>query len=683
MDLPIAALPRDAAQHFRLRLFAAIARLLERCAAAQGGEEALMQGFPFLAGYAEELAENGFAPFQPEGPASSERLERGIAGWEQAARDHLPLRALADSAGLGPRALGILLTAGLVEEDARFGLLFESMQGTPGTHRPAHGLVDAWWREPFDGGEARSALRRLRELGLLGVQNPEAPRSEWLLHVPPAIWEALRGEAPEAIAAGIRHQPVSQLPDEDLVLPPAHREAAARLPALLAAGEVRALVVRGPRHGGRRTFLRAVARALGRGLLEVDGPIRADDERWRLAGALSTLLRAMPVAVLEPAPGETAELPALPAADGPLGVVLGRQGGVAGPAVERALTVSLGFPGPDERREHWARALAGRPCSRLREVADGFRMTGGHIRRAAQLAEAEASLAGRAEVLPEDVRKAARSLSRAALDTLAIRVETSGGWEQLACAPETMRELRGLEARCRHRERLAGAVGPAVAAQLNPGVRALLHGPSGCGKTLASKLLAGALQKDLYRVDLAAVVNKYVGETEKNLDRVFSLAEALDVVLLLDEGDSLLARRTAVSSSNDRFANLETNYLLQRVEAFEGILVICTNGLDLLDPALMRRMDCTVAFRLPEPAERLAVLRLHLPDRHGVDEQSLREVALRCALSPGQLRNAVLHASLLALSDDSLLGAPHLEEGVRREYRKAGGTCPLPPVARG
>lgn len=681
MDLSVDALPRGAAQHFRLRLFAAIARVLERCAAALGSEAAVLQGFPFLAGYAEELAENGFVPFPRDGAAGA--LDRAIAGWEGQSGEHLPLRALGAAAGLDGRALGLLLTAGLVEEDARFGLLFEALQGTPGTHRPAHGLLDAWWREPLDRGEARSALRRLRALGLVGVQNPEAPRSEWLIHVPPAIWEALRGEAPAAIAPGLRHEPAASLPEEDQVLAPALREVAARLPALLAAGEVRALIVRGPRHGGRRTFLRAMARALGRGLLEVDRPVGADAERWRLAGALSSLLHAMPVAVLEPGPGETAELPALEAADGPLGVVLGRQGGVAGGAVERALTVSLGLPGPAERRQHWARALGERPCPRVDEVAEGFRLTGGHIHRAARLAEAEASLAGRAEVLPEDVRRAARSLSRAALDTLAVRIETSGGWEQLACAPEVLRELRGLELRCRHRERLASAVGPALAAQLTPGVRALLHGPSGCGKTLAARLLAGSLQKDLYRVDLAAVVNKYVGETEKNLERLFSLAEALDVVLLLDEGDALLARRTAVTSSNDRFANLETNYLLQRVEVFEGILVICTNGVDLLDPALMRRMDCTIPFRLPEPAERLAVLRLHLPDRHEVDEQTLREVALRCALSPGQLRNAVLHASLLALSDDGLVGALHLEEGVRREYHKVGGTCPLPPVARG
>jgi hypothetical protein len=683
MPPSLAHLSPDAAQHFRLRFFVAVTRVIESAAEALDGNAPLVERFPFLAGYRDELAANGFPADGGDDEPASYRLEGALATWEERTPAHLPLRALARAARLDPRALGILFTVGLVEEDARFGLLFEAMQGTAGVHRPTQGLLDAWWRDPDDRGEARAALRSLRDLGLLAVENPEAPRSEWLLHVPARVWEAIRGEVPENVAPGMCHRRPPDEREETLLVPEALRETAERLPALLRGGEVGALVVRGPRHGGRRTFVRAMAAALGRGVVEVHGPLRPDDERWRLAGLLSTLLHAMPVAVLDLAPGETAVLPAAPGADGPVAVVLGRQGGAEGAALERALTVALSIPGPAERRAHWSRALRGRPCREVDRIADGFRMTSGAIRRAAGLAGAEASLEGREEVTAGDVRRACGSLRRAALDTLAVRIATVGGWGQLAASPETMRELHGLEARCRHRERLGGAVGPALGAQLNPGVRALLHGPSGCGKTLAARVLAGVLERDLYAVNLAGTVDKYLGETEKNLDRVFSLAEELDVVLLLDEGDSLLARRTQVSSSNDRFANLETNYLLQRVECFEGILVVCTNGIELLEPALMRRMDFTVGFRLPDPAERFAVLRLHLPDRHEIDHDYLREVASRCQLSPGQLRNAVLHASLLALSDAAALGSTHLDEGVQREYRKAGATCPLRPLERG
>ncbi|MFN9388977.1 MAG: ATP-binding protein, partial [Betaproteobacteria bacterium] len=249
-------------------------------------------------------------------------------------------------------------------------------------------------------------------------------------------------------------------------------------------------------------------------------------------------------------------------------------------------------------------------------------------------------------------------------------------WSHLAAPVHTLADLHELEVRCRHREslgRLAGGPPGAV----NAGVRALFKGPSGTGKTLAARLLANALGKDIYRIDLAAVVNKYIGETEKNLERAFSRAEELDVMLLLDEGDALLAQRTDVDSSNDRYANLETNYLLQRVESFGGILLVTTNAGDRIDGAFARRMDVVVDFPLPQPDERLAIWSLHLPAAHAVDDGLLWDVAQRCALSGGQIRNAALHATLLALDRDSPLGDEDLLAAIRREYRKAGGVCPL------
>src|SRR5207302_9271403 len=137
----------------------------------------------------------------------------------------------------------------------------------------------------------------------------------------------------------------------------------------------------------------------------------------------------------------------------------------------------------------------------------------------------------------------------------------------------------------RHRERLRGAVGEVLGDQLNAGVRALFSGSSGTGKTLAARLLASALQMDLYRLDLSSVVNKYIGETEKNLNRVFAHAEELDVILLIDEGDALLTKRTGIQNANDRYANLETNYLLQRLEGYEGIVLVTTNAVDRIDSA--------------------------------------------------------------------------------------------------
>jgi SpoVK/Ycf46/Vps4 family AAA+-type ATPase len=274
------------------------------------------------------------------------------------------------------------------------------------------------------------------------------------------------------------------------------------------------------------------------------------------------------------------------------------------------------------------------------------------------------------------VRQANRALQQP-LENQAVRLESCQGWDHIVAAPEVLGELRSLADRCRYREQLAAVLGATHAAGTNQGVRALFAGPSGSGKTLAARVLASELQLDLYRLDLSAVVNKYIGETEKNLNQVLSRAEELNVILLLDEGDSLLTNRTAVQSSNDRYANLETNFLLQRIESFEGILFITTNALQRIDGAFQRRMDVLIEFRPPDPQERRQIWYLHLPAGHDVSDHWLEEVARRCALSGGQIRNAALHASLLALSCHSAVTTQDAEAAVLREYQKVGAVCPL------
>jgi len=272
------------------------------------------------------------------------------------------------------------------------------------------------------------------------------------------------------------------------------------------------------------------------------------------------------------------------------------------------------------------------------------------------------------------VQLACRGLHNARLETLATRLETRGSLYDLALDEVTRSELDTLAARCRHREALASVAGEDSAHA--SGVRALFAGPSGTGKTLAARLLAASLGKDLYRVDLSATVNKYLGETEKNLDHAFSAAEELDVVLLLDEGDALMTMRTDVGSANDRYANLETNFLLQRIESFSGVLLVTTNAADRIDKAFARRMDVVIAFHVPDDLRRYEILCLQL-GAHTVDDGWLQELACRCALTGGQLRNVVTHAQLLALQSRRRLGADHLYAALLREYRKTGAHCPL------
>jgi hypothetical protein len=671
-----AALPRSAASHFRLCFLGAVLQVTARLARNLGYDE-LLEQFPFLHDYLDELESLGSPP-SPEPEAAAEWHE-AVRRWERGVESHLPIAALRDALSLDERAISILFAVGLIEEDPRFGFVIECAQPvSPQQHRPTLGLLTSWWHDDDGAVPARECIRLLLDHGVIQVLNADAPRLQWLFQSPPAVWDALRDEMPEVPAPAIRFSKREALPSiGDLILAEPLRRSLEAVPRLLAGGDARALIIRGPQHNGRRTIARSIAAALGRGVLEVRGPLRPDDPRWPLLGALATLANAVPLIVLDLALGETCELPVLRGFTGPVSVILGKHGAVAGPGVEGALAILVDMPGSLERRELWQQSLAVHEPGDPELLAGQFRMTSGNIRTAAGLARSYALLAGRRRIGAADVRVASRSLHRE-LETLATFIPATGGWESIGAAPETIEELRNLEARCRHREELREHVGIALGRQLNCGVRALFGGPSGTGKTMAARLLAATLEMDLYRLDLASVVNKYIGETEKTLDQLFSRAEELDVVLLIDEGDALLTSRTAVQSSNDRYANLETNFLLQRLESYEGILVVTTNAANRIDSAFQRRMDVVVEFRMPEPHERWAIWQLHLPASHAIEHAWLQDVALRCEISGGQIRNAVLHASLLALDDKRPLAGLHLERALHREYRKSGAVCPLP-----
>ncbi|HEX6096509.1 MAG TPA: ATP-binding protein [Thermoanaerobaculia bacterium] len=665
MSPSISTEPRTAAAHFRLWCLAAVLHVLEQLTRNLGSLDEVLEQFPFLREYLDEV---------PSGTGADDWLA-SIREWESHTGDHLPIRALRDALQLDDRAVTLFFAIGLIEEDPRFGFVLECAQPvSPGQHRPTLGLLTAWWRDAAD---VRATIRQLLDNGLVQVINADAPRLQWVFQSPPAVWDAVRGEMPPLPMPWLTFTPREELPSlDDLILADDIRTAAAAIPALVAAGEVRALIVRGPQHNGRRSIVRAIAAARGRGVLEMRGPARTDGS-WPLVGALATLANAVPVVVLDLALGETCELPALPRFRGPLAVVMGRHGSVSGGAVEGAVTIIVDMPAPDERRELWHRSLP-MENGTAASLATHFRMTSGNIRTAAALGRSYALLAGRERLLTSDVRIAGRSLHRE-LETLATLLPATGGFECLGASQDTLDELRTLASRCRNREALRRHVGVALGNQLNCGVRALFAGPSGTGKTMAAKLLASTLEMDLYRLDLASVVNKYIGETEKSLHQLFSRAEELDVVLLIDEGDALLTNRTAVSSSNDRYANLETNFLLQRIESFEGILIVTTNAANRIDSAFQRRMDVVVDFRMPDLHERWTIWQLHLPAVHGVAYDWLQDVAVRCELSGGQIRNAVLHASQLALDEARPIATADVARAVEREYRKSGAVCPLPP----
>jgi len=432
-------------------------------------------------------------------------------------------------------------------------------------------------------------------------------------------------------------------------------------------------VLRGMQGSGRRTLLGSIGRALGRGSLLHDGTV--GDAGWRLLAPLAELANAFPVVEAAPGPGETLDLPALPDLRRPLGVVLGRSGGLAGPVTERAVGFALGPCGAEQRRQLWAGSLDATRAD-TDDIVASFLLTPGTIRRAGRLAAARASADGRELVTPEDVRSSTRALQRQTLETLATRLAPLAGDEAPVLGTTALDEVSTLLARCRQRERLAAAEG-GTRNTMNRGVRALFTGPSGTGKTLTARYIAAVLHLDVYRVDLAAVVNKYIGETERNLEQVLARAEELDILLLLDEGDALLTRRTEVSNANDRYANLETNFLLQRLETFDGIVIITTNAASRIDPAFLRRIDVTVDLVPPDPEQRLRLWQNHLGPGHRADAVLLSDVARRCTLTGGQIRNASLHARLLSFERDQPIGDDEVMAALHREYRRIGASFPL------
>ena len=679
-----AEVPVSARGHLGLLFYAAVYRLIYhlrcRVVPAERTLDDVIREYPFLGPYFGEI--RNILPEEIGWAESLAWLRREIGQWEEAAQASghvLPVVEMCQALGLPHEAALAFVLVGTVEEDANFAPLFAALEQREETHRVSVGLLQQVLGAE-DALELWPLVRQLLEAGFLEIVNRDAPRSEWGLRVPTVLWNAARGESAESMFGGARFgRPNDLEPLSGLVLGEELRTQLTELAGMAARGRTRTVIVRGMPGTDRAAMLGAFARQLNRGLVEIEcaASTPVSDDRWRLIGPFCTLTHSMPAFSIEAGPGETFELPGLSGYKGPLGVMIGSDGGVGGALAAHAVTIQLDLETPEQREELWGRALAEHApegqASGLSQIASTFCLPAKYIRQCARLAIDYAALGRRPSVTLPDVRRAARAINRQVLDTLATRIDGPASWSQLIVREATGQELRVLEGRCRHRERLAARFHTTVPGGMNRGVRALLEGPSGTGKTLAARVLATELGLDLYRVDLAAVVNKYIGETEKNLSRVLSRAEDLNVILLLDEGDSLMTRRTDVKSSNDRYANLETNYLLQRLEHYTGIVVITTNAGQSIDSAFRRRMDAVIKFQLPDAEERWRLWQIHLPPGHVVSSEALEQISLRYQLSGGQIRNACVNAALAALNRaDPKVHSGDLKEAIQAEHRKAG-----------
>ena len=259
------------------------------------------------------------------------------------------------------------------------------------------------------------------------------------------------------------------------------------------------------------------------------------------------------------------------------------------------------------------------------------------------------------------------------LGPLARRIACTQSWDDLVLPEAQVEQLVELVARVQHRGEVLERQGFGGKLGKGTGLVALFSGEPGTGKTMVAGILAASLGIDLYQVDLSAVVSKYIGETEKGLAKLFDVAEAGHVILLFDEADALFARRSEVRSSNDRYANLETNYLLQRLEAFSGITILTTNHETSLDDAFRRRIAVHVRFPMPDPGERAHLWEVMFPPGAPVAaDVDVYRLARELELSGGHIKNAVLRAAYLAASAGSAITMDHLVRAARAEYDAMG-----------
>jgi hypothetical protein len=348
-------------------------------------------------------------------------------------------------------------------------------------------------------------------------------------------------------------------------------------------------------------------------------------------------------------------------------LVLGGDAPLAG--FEHGFRFDIRRPSENERRELWRSLLGdvgGWPSlnGALDVVVGQFELSPPAIRAAAREAEAIAD-----EPLSERLWDACRRHARPSLDDLAQRIDPDAGWADLVLPPPQLAMLRQVAAQVRWRTRVYDDWGFAAGGGRGRGISALFAGPSGTGKTMAAEVLARELRLDLFRIDLSAVVSKYIGETEKNLRRVFAAAERGGAVLLFDEADALFGRRTEVKDSHDRFANIEISYLLQRMEAYRGLAILTTNQRRAIDDAFLRRLRFVVEFPFPGSSERASIWRHVLAGvvpTEALDHERLAQLAI----AGGSIRNVALGAAFLAADEGTPLRMDHILRAARSEYAK-------------
>jgi hypothetical protein len=590
-----------------------------------------------------------------------------------AAIDPAPaLERLCAAFGLSRFERDILLLCAGVELDAAFAQAVAAAQADPRQPFPTFGLALAVLTEPY--WSALSPVAPLRRWRLIEIDSRDSLTTgriridERVLHYlagVPHMDERLSGLL-QVIA------PVDELPQSQA----AQAERIARLWSQDSDTIIPAIQLCGDETQSKRAVAATACAAVGLDLYAMSAtavphhPAELDAflRLWQREAVLSDGALLIEFADAEPgdAARESAIWRLLEEIRG--GLILSSR--VRRRAPQRPMvTLDIVKPTGAEQRALWRNLLgddAAQLNGSLEILGAQFDFDAASIRSACENASrTENGVEGLASALWESCRAQARSR----LNELAERIEPSAAWDDLVLPPAQKQTLKEIAVHVRQRTTVYESWGFAAKGARGLGISALFAGPSGTGKTMAGEVLANQLKLDLYRIDLSQVVNKYIGETEKNLRRVFDSAEEGGAILLFDEADALFGKRSEIKDSHDRYANVEVSYLLQKMEAYRGLAILTTNLKNHLDTAFLRRIRFIVQFPFPDVAQRIEIWRRVFPPQTPTESLDYTRLA-RLQVAGGNIRNMAMNAAFLAAEAGEPVGMVHLLQAAKSEYGK-------------
>jgi AAA+ superfamily predicted ATPase len=624
------------------------------------------------------------------------------------ARVALPLPQLAHAFGLSPFERHIVLVALAPEIDLGYEKVFAYLQDDFNRRRPSVDLaLRLFCTQPAERMAMRSLFAPEAPLWRYGLLEP-LDRSEGAFLSRPIVIDEitsaflLQSSGMHGARLGHARLIVDAPPLDDLRWPEELRTRLEHLVGAHCRAELRPIRrllchLHGPEGTGRKTLAASLCRAAGVPLLVADVKEfctggHAAEARLRDLCRQAILLRSALLlehadALCEQEDKADANLRAFGRAITDLGWVtfLSTKGPWASSGLPAQDTfVSIHLPAPDlpARERLWDQfgggfALACENDVNWGDLAGRFRLTPGRMLAALATARDLALLRGiDARMTAADLTEGCYAQSNRRIGTLARRLSKGRAWSDLTVPQNTRAQLEELCAQVRQRRRVYDEWGFARGNALGNGLCALFYGASGVGKTMAVEVVASTLQLEVYKIDLSTVVSKYIGETEKNLSRIFDEGETSNAILFFDEADALFGKRSEVKDAHDRYANVEINYLLQRIEEFDGLVILASNLRKNIDDGFFRRMHFAIEFPMPDSAHRYRIWRQHFPPAAAIaPDVDFGFLAERIPVAGGSIRNIVLNAAFLAAEEPGEIRMAHLIRATRREYEKIGRIC--------